>query len=118
MVKVLNKHHFNGVDYPPNSVYVGRGYQSILGNPFSHLDNTLAKYKVATREEAVAAYEKYMREILEYEKSLPENQRIYTNAILALQGKNLICYCAPKSCHGDILIVLCEELVKELQCSG
>lgn len=118
MPKVLNRHHFNGSNYPPNSVYVGRGYNSILGNPFSHLDNTLAKYKVATREEAVTQYEKYMRNILAAEKLLPENKRPYTAAILALAEKNLVCYCAPKSCHGDILIVLCQELVKELQCSG
>ena len=45
---VVNK-RFDAYD-----VYIGRPSQ--WGNPFSHREGTLAKYKVATREEAMRKY--------------------------------------------------------------
>lgn len=76
-------------------VYIGR--PSIWGNPFSHLDNTKAKFKTATREEAVAKYKEYLLQNPELLKKLP-----------ALKGKILACWCSPKSCHGDVLAELAD----------
>jgi hypothetical protein len=70
-------------------IYIGR--PSKWGNPFSHKEGTLAKYKVATREEAVSAYEDYL-----LESNL-------VNDLKELKGKTLGCWCKPLSCHGDIL---------------
>jgi len=85
----------------PFDVYIGRSKNSkdIWGNPFSHLPNTLAKFKVNTREEAIEKYEEWILEQPELLKRLPE-----------LKGKTLGCWCYPKSCHGDILIKLIEVL--------
>jgi uncharacterized protein DUF4326 len=76
-MRVLNKHR-DGV--PPGAVYVGRG--SPYGN----------RYRIGidgTREECIALFE---RDVLP------------TLDLAPLRGKDLVCYCAPKACHGDILL--------------
>lgn len=79
-----------------DDVYIGRG--SKWGNPYTHLDShTLAKFKVATREESIIAYESYLR-----------NSPLM-NDLHELKGKTLVCFCEPLSCHGDILIKLINE---------
>ena len=80
---VYNKYHR---DAPSGAIYVGRG--SPYGNPYSHLDNTMAEHKVYSRAEAIEAFEKNV---------LP------TIDVTALKGKALVCYCYPKPCHADLL---------------
>lgn len=78
-------------------VYIGR--PSKWGNPFSHKDGTLAMFKVATREEAIAKYtewlfgQNHLLEVLKFE----------------LRGKILGCWCSPQACHGEILAALANE---------
>jgi hypothetical protein len=61
----------------------------------SHLEGqSLAEYKVATREEAVERFEQYLL-------SHPE---LLEAAKKELRGKDVVCWCAPKSCHGHILV--------------
>lgn len=81
-------------------VYIGR--PSIWGNPFSHKDGTLAKFKCETREEAVNEYRYWLREQKDLLEKLPE-----------LEGKTLGCWCKPQSCHGDVLIEMIEQLKDE-----
>ena len=78
-------------------VYIGR--PSKWGNPFSHKEGTLAKFRVQTRDEAVSAYAEWI-------KTQPE----LLNALPELKSKVLGCWCKPQSCHGDVLAVLCESL--------
>lgn len=73
-------------------VYIGR--PSKWGNPFSHKDGTLAKYKVASREEAVSAYEDWL---------LNGEGRYLLKDLHELKGKVLGCWCSPHTCHGDVL---------------
>ena len=87
-MKVLNK-RVHGI--PQGSVYVGRPTK--WGNPFSHQQGTLAKYMVASRDEAVAAYEEYLL-----------NSPALLASLSELRGKDLVCWCSPASCHADILI--------------
>lgn len=80
-------------------VYIGR--PSKWGNPFTHLDNsTHAKYKKATRQEAIEAYKDYILN--------GEGKHLLDN-LHELDGKVLGCWCKPKSCHGDILVEIIEE---------
>jgi len=65
-------------------VYIGRG--SKWGNPF-------VMGKDGNREEVVAKYRVYLAGNKELLGSLYE-----------LGGKRLGCFCAPRSCHGDILV--------------
>ena len=69
------------------------------GNPFSHKDSTLAKYKVASRKEAISNYREWITK---------GDGKHLLNDLHELKGKTLGCWCKPKSCHGDIL----SELVK------
>lgn len=84
----------------PYDVYIGR--PSKWGNPFTHKDDgeTLAKYTVSSREEAVESYRDWIEngEGKHLLKDLPE-----------LKGKTLGCWCKPLSCHGDILKSLVEK---------
>jgi len=74
-------------------VYIGR--PSKWGNLYSHQDGTLAKFKVATREEAIEKYAEWIVQQPQLMKKLSE-----------LKGKVLGCWCSPKSCHGDVLAKL------------
>lgn len=82
----------------PYDVYIGRG--SKWGNPWTHLplEGTQAEYQVATREDAIDAYERY----------LLDSELIHD--LRELKGQRLGCYCKPKACHGDILARLANQL--------
>lgn len=92
MCKVV---HLANEDY---DVYIGRGNcpktgkPSKWGNPYSHKDGTLAKYKTKTRQEAIDKYEEYLLDNEELMNSLHE-----------LKYKKIGCWCKPKSCHGDTI---------------
>lgn len=71
-------------------VYIGR--PSKWGNPF----------KLETgddRDAVIARYEKWLR-----------SQPQLIAALGELSGKVLGCWCAPKSCHGDVLARLADEV--------
>jgi len=92
MPKVYNKYHKN---IPAGAVYVGR--PSKWGNPFSHQPGTLAQFQVETREEAVERYTQWL-----FSKEPSELKQIKAE----LKGKDLVCWCAPKPCHADVLLVI------------
>lgn len=78
-------------------VYIGRPQK--WGNPFTHIANrqTQAKYLVGSREEAVEAYRKWITE---------GEGKYLLQHLGELKGKVLGCWCAPKACHGDVLLEL------------
>lgn len=92
------------VHAPTNAdVYVGRG--SVLGNPYTSKDLATSKaiYEVNSKEEAIRSYREYLSvNITSGDNHIcDELNRIYT---MALKGNvNLVCYCKPKDCHGDII---------------
>ncbi len=89
-MKVLNKR--NGLDtHNPNYIYIGR--PSKWGNPF-------IIGKDGTREEVIERYRLYIITKPKLIAALPE-----------LKGKDLVCWCAPLPCHGDILIDLVRDFV-------
>jgi hypothetical protein len=72
------------------------------GNPYSHMQNTLAKFKVDTREEAIEKYKEWILTQPELLKALPE-----------LRGKTLGCWCKPLLCHGSILAEMADNVKEE-----
>ena len=91
MLKVFNKRHRN--NHPSDAVYVGRPTK--WGNPFTHLPkNTKAEFVVSSRDEAVSKYEEWIN----------SNPELIEAAKTELRGKDLICWCAPLSCHADVLL--------------
>lgn len=82
--RVLNARNVG--KYPANSVYIGR--PSKWGNPFK-LTPDIA------REEVVDKYYDYLMNSPHLLESLHE-----------LVDMDLICWCAPLPCHGDVLLLL------------
>jgi len=77
----------------PFDVYIGR--PSKWGNPFVvGVDGS--------RDEVIEKYEEWILNQQELVAALPE-----------LRGKVLGCWCAPLSCHGDVLIRLSKEEVND-----
>lgn len=87
----------------PYDVYIGR--PGPYGNWYTHLGtDTSAKVRVATREEAISRYEADLREMIVVDPKFMDEY------LKPIAGKTLGCWCAPKPCHGDVLIKLCREL--------
>lgn len=90
MPKVYNKYHR---DAPEDAVYIGR--PSRWGNPFKigvHAED---------RDQAVDMFEDWI--LSDFNEQLRIDVRRY------LRDKNLICFCAPKRCHGDVLLRVANE---------
>jgi hypothetical protein len=89
----------------PFDVYIGRGRcprtgkLSKFGNPFSHQLNSIARFKVNSRREAIEKYREWIQTQPELMAALHE-----------LKGKTLGCWCAPQPCHGEVLIELVNAL--------
>ena len=84
MPKVLNKYK----DYiPPDAVYIGR--PSKWGNPF------IVGYD-GDREEVIQRYYQWIR----------TQPKLFSDIAYELLGKDLVCFCAPKLCHGNVLLEL------------
>ena len=61
--------------------------------------------KDGTREWCLATYEDLWRHRL-----ASVSGQHWRSLLLALEGKRLGCWCAPKRCHGDVLVKLIEEI--------
>ena len=86
MTKVVNKR------VEPFDVYIGRG--SKWGNPFVMRNE-------ADRARVIEAYRKFLWQEI-------KAGRISKDELLALDGKRLGCFCAPKPCHGDVIVAAIE----------
>ena len=86
-MKVWNKRDPNT---PRNVVYIGR--PSKWGNPF-------VIGKDGDRASVILKYENYLLNSPELLKQLGE-----------LRGKDLVCFCAPNACHGDVLIKIVKQI--------
>ena len=113
MIRVVNKYKHK--PDPDHDVYIGRG--SEFGNPFTHLDSKYdSTIKVETRKEAIQRFKEYfdkkMNPIYDYEKGDLYNNMHELLDLAKKQDINLVCYCKPQPCHGDIIK---EWLDKELE---
>ncbi len=87
MPKVYNKYHKTT---PKDAVYIGRG--SPFGNQF-------VIGKDGDREDVCN----------KFEAALLSNPRLLQKVKSELRGKNLVCFCSPKRCHGDTLLRIANE---------
>jgi hypothetical protein len=86
MPTVLNK-KLHGV--PTGAVYIGR--PSIWGNPF-------VIGKDGTRDEVIAKFEAHIR-----------RKPDLLGQLHKLADKDVVCWCAPARCHGDVLIRMANQ---------
>lgn len=84
--------------YDQYDIYIGRGRDDIWGNPFSHLPNTLAEFRVYSRKESIEAHGLWI-----------PTQPLLLAKLHLLRGQRLGCFCKPKACHGDILAELADS---------
>ena len=87
MPKVLNIHRDEVTE---DDYYIGR--PSDFGNPF-------VIGRDGIRGEVIAKYEEWI-------KTQPE---LILKVKKELKGKNLVCFCSPHSCHGDVLLKIANE---------
>lgn len=73
-----------------NAIYVGR--PSKWGNPFT-------MKREADRPAVLAQFEQYVK----------EHPELVEAAKQELPDKDLICWCAPKACHGDLWLRIANE---------
>lgn len=91
--KVVNIFNINP-NWETNKFYVyigraGKGQDGYFGNPF-------IVGKDGTREEVFAKYVDWLAE-------KTQTDPIFTERLLALKGKILVCFCSPRLCHGDAI---------------
>ena len=87
MCKVHNKYHKSAGS---DAVYIGRG--SAYGNPF-------VIGKDGDRDDVCD----------KFESMLMSNVQLLTKVKQELRGKDLVCFCKPKRCHGDTLLKIANE---------
>lgn len=88
MPKILNAKDVG--TFVENSVYCGR--PSKFGNPF-------IKGVDGNRKEVIQKHKEWFL----------SNDSLKVAAKRELKGKNLICWCAPKSCHCDIILEIANQ---------
>lgn len=98
MIQVVNKYkHKPSTDF--TDVYIGRG--SVYGNPYTHLTNS--KFNdvtiVASREESISKYKDWFYKELETNPSFKTS----VESLKEIVNLNLVCFCKPQQCHGDII---------------
>lgn len=86
--KVFNKKTDN---IPADAVYIGR--PSPWGNPFEI-------GKDGTREEVIQMYRDW----------LFAQPTFVARVKRELAGKNLVCWCSPQACHGEVLLEVANNL--------
>lgn len=79
--RVVNLHK----ELDTDAIYIGR--PSKWGNPFK-------AGRDGSRAEVIERFRMYMQ----------RKPELVAAAKAELRGKDLACYCAPKACHGDVLL--------------
>ena len=95
MPRVLNFHDFKRGGLPSSAVYIGRAGPT-YGFPASKWANKFMIGRDGAREEVIETYERWLR----------DERPDLMAALNELRGKDLVCWCAPKPCHGDVLLRL------------
>jgi predicted DNA-binding protein len=107
MLKVVNKYKHEKTS---SDIYIGRG--SILGNPFTSKDlsKTKAIYQCESVEESITKYKEYLLDkINNKDYDICNVLNIIGKKIMKNEPVNLVCFCSPSRCHGDIIKEIIEE---------
>lgn len=89
----------------PYDVYIGRPVRGIKGsdwqNPYK--EDKSSEVRDGTREEVIEKFERDLR------NGGPRTPPGLIDRLPELKGKVLGCWCAPKPCHGEVLLRMLEE---------
>jgi hypothetical protein len=104
-MEILNFYR-EGCKIPANAIYIGR-HSAKNGLPGSKYANPFPAKNEEERPRVVQKYQNWLAQEI--------NQgRITREELAELHGKDLVCYCAPKLCHGHVLRAAILWAVKEL----
>ena len=88
--------------YKPTSTSILIDRRTIFGNPF-------VLYNESDREKVCSEHQHWLDMWLDYHQEINigkySNKEVIENLHL-LKNKDLLCWCAPKQCHGDYLLKL------------
>lgn len=100
MINIVNKKNHKPTKY---DYYIAR--PNPLGNIFTHKNNTkYGKIIVDSRKDAIKNYEEWLKyKILENDEIIIKELKKLINFYKENSEINLVCWCKPKDCHGDIL---------------
>ena len=108
---MINVIHIKNADFnDPSTVYIGRGGKGKRGSP---LANPFRMMQESQRQNVLHQYEFWLWNALkDGTPQMAELQRLI--GIYNDTGKlNLVCFCAPKPCHGDFIKLAIEIGVYE-----
>lgn len=94
-MKVLNFYHLGKV-IPDGAVYIGRAMPhfglkaSKFANPFKLKDDE-------PRGSTIQRYKEWLWDQI-------RSGKISLEDLLELEGKDVVCFCSPQKCHGDVLV--------------
>ena len=83
---------------PKGALYIGRPSQ--WGNPF-------VIGRDGTRDQVVVKYRQWLWDQV-------QSGDVAISDLAALNGKDLVCFCAPLKCHGDVLLHAAQWAVRRL----
>ncbi len=92
MPTVCNRRANTTIPPTPGAIYVGRG--TVYGNPFFITDYGSVQ----------AVIERYRTWIYQ-----PEQAFLRKQMERELRGKDLVCWCAPRICHADIIMEIANQ---------
>jgi Domain of unknown function (DUF4326) len=92
MPRVLN---FKTDGLPAGAIYIGRA-MARYGLHGSKWSNPFGMENDGTRDAVIAQYERFLCDT-------PEGAVLRLH-LGELQGRDLVCWCAPQRCHGDVLV--------------
>ena len=94
MPVVLNVKRLSGSVFPPGAVYIGR-FNRKYGLAASVWANPFKVGLAGSRGDVIVQYRRWLCDQPDLMARLPE-----------LRGHDLVCWCAPHPCHGDVLLEL------------
>lgn len=94
-MKVLNFYHLSK-KIPEGATYIGRAMPH-MGLKASKFANP---FKLQDDEPRGATIERYKAWLWEQIRA----GKITLEDLLSLEGQDLVCFCAPQACHGDVLL--------------
>lgn len=86
--EVVNRHWYHKTGLPPGARYIGRG--TPLGNPFMVIEHGMA---------ALPMYRRWL-----WTKIQGGDPKVMAELRAITPDTKLVCSCAPKPCHGDVVV--------------
>ncbi len=98
-----------------NNIAIYRGHP--LGNPFKIGEAFVTRTKgkmIMDRDDVILAYDEYLQSrIRQHDGYIISALNRIGYKIIRGEDVNLICYCKPKACHGDVIKRIIEEKINE-----